>query len=499
MNEGRYNAICKACDQLLTSSDSSNERVAIPWLHMIRPHPLFLENYQGLFASHAPAIGERFIRNAAAALYRIARAVISGGPLWWSVGELQQKCDVLIISHIVNDSCPRTEGDFYYSPAPSELMKHGLRVTIGLINHTEVASSVLAKKWRKAKIPRVVFTTSLGVSTELTLFRRGLAEARRLKSFANKQTDQLSRRVSLRASAEAISGGALFSLRLGQQIRALVVRLQPQAIIVTYEGHSWERIAFAAARAVSPQIRCIGYQHAALFNLQHALQTRLAEGYNPDVVLTAGCIAKTQLQKNPQLRDVRIEALGSNRSFERKPARRWKASHGDALTCLVLPEGLVSECNLLFGFALHCARRMPNVRFIWRLHPSLTFEELIRKNPNLHALPTNVTVSTLHTLPEDISRSHWALYRSSTAIVQATVAGILPIYLHQNGEMQIDTLYQIADLRPQVIEVDDFCALVTNADDEDFDARAEQVQDFCERLFTPLDIEVLVSCLETVS
>lgn len=494
MNEEQYNALCEACDQLLLASDSTTERIATPWLHVIRPHPIFLESYADIFGPQKAVYGKRHILNFASALRNLLKAIAGGGLPWSGVGELTQKCDVLMVSHLVNEAFTGQEGDFYYGKAAGELAELGISATIALINYTDMAPATLAGRWRQAKIPRVIFSSVLSFTDEWALFRRARAEARRLKAYAATQTNDLISRVATRAGQEARSGGAISALRLGEQIKALVTRLKPRVILVTYEGHSWERIAFAAARSVSPQIFCIGYQHAALFNLQHAVQRRLADACNPNAILTSGRVAQARLQKNPQLIGETVEVLGSNRSFERQPVRAWRTDSGEACACLVLPEGILSECNLLFDFALQCARRMPDIVFIWRLHPNMNYESLTQQNLAFRELPPNIVLST-HSLAEDIDRSHWALYRGSTAIVQAAVSGVRPVYLHQTGSIPIDTLYEIADLHAQVVDPDDFMALMTETEASDASAKAEQVQNYCELMFTPMDTRALAACI----
>jgi len=494
MNEEQYQALCKSCDRLLLAPDSGAERIAAPWLHVIRAHPIFLESYADIFGAQTGSNVSRRVRNIASALRSFFKSFTVDGPLWSCVGELPQKSDVLLVSHLVNESFPGQEGDFYYGKAAWELEGYGLSAAIALINYTEASSATLASKWRHAKIPRVIFERVLNFPAELRLYRRACSAADRLNSIADLQSSDLDRRVTARAAIEAASGGAVSALRLGDQIKALVARLQPRAIVVTYEGHSWERITFAAARAVSPGIRCIGYQHAVLFNLQHAVQRSLAHEFNPDVILTSGLVSQVSLQKNPDLKNVRIDTFGSNRSFARQPARSWRSITGEKRTCLVLPEGISSECNLLFSFSLECAQAMPNTEFIWRLHPNMDYRALVRINSAFRDLPPNVTLSA-SSLAEDFVRSHWALYRGSTAIVQAVMSGVCPVYLHQVGEIPLDTLYEIAELHARVIKPDDFKLLVKEARAPRVSAEAEQVQDYCEKMFTPMDTRMLAECI----
>ena len=49
-------------------------------------------------------------------------------------------------------------------------------------------------------------------------------------------------------------------------------------------------------------------------------------------------------------------------------------------SCLIVPEGFVDECIILFEFSLKCALINPNITFIWRLHPLISFEKLKKNN-----------------------------------------------------------------------------------------------------------------------
>lgn len=486
MNEAQYRSLCAACDRFLLAPEAGVERIAIPWLHVIRAHPIFLDGYGEVF-NPGRTEGATPLRNLASAIRHLGKAVAADGRPW--AGEIPQKTDVLIVSHLVNESFAGQEDDFYYGNAAAELAAQGISSIIALINYTDLPAATLAAQWNEAKTPRVVFSPVLDPATERSLYRRTRAEARRLRIAAQASASDFDRRVATRAAREAEGGGAVSALRLGEQIRALVEKLQPRAIVVTYEGHSWERVAFAGARAAAPGITCIGYQHAALFNMQHAIQRNLADGFNPDAILTSGQMSRLRLQNNPELSGVYIAAMGSNRSFARQPKKRRPT---DKHACIVLPEGLDSECKLLFGFSLACAQAMPEIEFIWRLHPNMSYEMLAKQNPSFRELPSNIILSK-QPLADDIARSHWGLYRGSTAIVQAAVSGVWPIYLSSPDEISIDTLYEIETLRAGVAEVADFRALVV-ADAVDPEA-ADRLQDYCEQMFTPLDVRVLAACV----
>ena len=258
----------------------------------------------------------------------------------------------------------------------------------------------------------------------------------------------LLRSVAARAATEALSGATTANLRLHHQISSLVRTLKPKALVVTHEGHAYERIAFHAARSAIPNIICIGYQHAAIFQLQHAIRQLLAPKFNPDHILTAGTVAQRQLRNSETLAGIPISILGSPRSTKttthssNQPSPLAYETNSARPACVVVPEGIESECNTLFAFALECALALPNINFIWRLHPIVSFKTLLKRNRRLTKRPTNIELSD-KTLEEDIARCRWALYRGTTAVVQAVMGGLSPIYLQIPGEMAIDPLYEI--------------------------------------------------------
>ena len=46
MTEDEYKKLCSMCDSILLDDSSALERIAIPWLNVIREHPVFLKQYE---------------------------------------------------------------------------------------------------------------------------------------------------------------------------------------------------------------------------------------------------------------------------------------------------------------------------------------------------------------------------------------------------------------------------------------------------------------------
>jgi hypothetical protein len=440
------------------------------------------------------------LRDFAGKYRRFAMAILSNRKPWHGPTELPRQTDLLIISHLVNPSHAGGK-DFYFAHLPEEISQQGYSVVIALINHTGARGAALAQRWKKQTVPRVVLSKSLGIAHELTLNTMLKTEAGRLRDIASKESHSLTRDVALHAAEEALSGGARAALLLGSQITNLVSDLKPRAMILTYEGHAWERVAFAAARRETPTIRCIGYQHAALFRLQHAIRRNLGGQYDPDYILTSGLIGQRMLGTSPGLLRTPVSVLGSNRGFTDKtgPSATAVLTRSDKKRkrCLVLPEGIPSECHLLFEFSLHCARLCPEIEFVWRLHPVVRFESLVAANCRLKERPTNVELS-VGVIESDLPSCSWALYRGTTAIVQAVGAGLQPVYLRVPGEMTIDPLYELKGWKVSVETVEEFQKATSTLGEiqrDDQHLGQESARAYCQNMFAPFDVDVLLNLI----
>jgi len=286
------------------------------------------------------------------------------------------------------------------------------------------------------------------------------------------------------------------------QINALIRKIKPKAIIVTLEGHAWERIAFAAARLEIPNIKCIGYQKSAIFRLQHAIKRSLTQIYNPDHILASGTAGKIQLETSYKFSGIPISILGSNRIFI-APTRNDQDKNIvfekqlEKRSCLVLPEGINSECDLLFEFSLNCAKICPEIQFIWRLHPSVNFKALIYQNPKLKNIPSNIILSQ-KSIGSDISECSWALYRGTTAIIMAIQAGLRPIYLQVPNEMTIDPLYEIDKWKLQVSTIFEFKNMINSQNELNkniLQNNKDILKDYCDNFFLPFNPQILPSSI----
>ncbi len=467
-------------------------RIAIPLLHVIREHPVFLEKYERFFGEpiKQSLVHSLGIRVFLVHLINRCKLFFTSGT-WWSASHASTgRIDILIISHLLNKEQVGKEDDFYFGNVPKLLADQGLNTAIALINHSG-NTAITASGWKNSLTPRFLLSGSLGFFHELEMYFRCVLESFRLTRVASQSQDPLEKRIALAASQEAKLGAPVFNLRLGKQIRNLVKRTNPSTIVFTYEGHAWERIVVAEARNVQKTITCIAYQHTLLFRLQHAVSRNLGSAYNPDTIVTAGKVGFDQLAKVTELKSIPLSILGSNRFVAVKnsiPEQKISAH------CLVIPEGIFTECELLFSFSVQCAKSAPDIRFIWRMHPVISFDQLLTSYPAFKELPANIILSQ-QTLEEDIAASDWALYRGSTAIIQAIRQGVRGIYYSLENEMTIDPLHDLTVWRKRVLRPEELIRVIHTDLSEPVKQNDPDKQDaikFCESFFSPLNVKAII-------
>jgi len=134
---------------------------------------------------------------------------------------------------------------------------------------------------------------------------------------------------------------------------------------------------------------------------------------------------------------------------------------------------------------------MPNIEFIWRIHPIMDFKSLKNKFPLLKMIPKNITISN-QSIISDLKNVNFALYRGSSSIIQAVTFGVRPVYLKIQDEITIDPLYEVEELRESVINPDDF-KLVTGRENKNL----HRLKSYCEKLYMPLDVTELIPLINS--
>lgn len=504
MNEKQYKSICESCDEILSESDYNSLRVGIPWFHIIREHPVSLGPYTQLLDNSTDATSKEYYttlwHSILSIIVQFLRSILAQGKMWCAPTKDPKFVDIILISHLLEESSATQISDFYYGNLPDHLSKNGYSVVVGFVNQTNISSKKLFKKMKMSNIRKLIFTNTLTIFEEIKLSYSLIGESRNLRKLAKNEHNILKKKILISGSVEALNTSAFSSIRLGIQIGSLVAKYKPKLVILTHEGHAWERMAFASIRKSFPEAKCAGYIHAAIFRLQHAIRRPLEDRYNPDYIFTSGSIAQNQLESYSGNLSIPKFVLGSPRAQKKIRQSNLENFRIDgnsgrcvANTVLVVPEGLIGECNILFNFAIECAILNPQIDFILRLHPSIKFENLTSQNLRLKTPLKNIFLSR-RSLSEDINSSRWVLYRGSTAVIQAAVKGLIPIYLKINNEMTIDPLYELGEKIIKIENPTEFLSVVkaneTNLENL-IKINQNLIKDYCEKFYEDFNYDLI--------
>lgn len=482
--------IAAAAEKIL-AADPDPGMVAAPSLHVQSAHPNALRRFEPLF--DAAARRRKMLRSLVVSAGIPARAIFNNSN-WWSGDSLPNQADVLFVSHFLNRSQAAKAVDPYFGDLADRLADRGYSVVTALIDHSSAArSSADMNDWAGGRSPRVLLARSIGFKDE---FRIGMELGAAAMRIARLRADPDLAKLAGLAAIDCLDTGSRDALRIGKHVGRLAGRLRPKLLIVTYEGQSWERVAFQAARAAAGTVHCVGYSHAAMFPLQYALAVRLSNGYDPDTILTAGDLMRERLKESASLQNVEIATLGSVRAT---PLVEGSQPDKEPV-CLIVPEGILSEAVELLSFSARAASANPAVQFRIRLHPAMSKDDLLGACPQFRSFPANMSWGREATLNEELRSARWMLYRGTTSAIQAIMYGVRPLYLELPGEaFDIDPLAQLGTWRKRVSEIKDLTGVLSldpEIPDKTSPAELVEAREFCMRYFMPMRTEVIVDLIE---
>ena len=475
--EADYFKLTRACDKLICRPDAPPSVVALSWLHVINEVPFILTAYSDVLqagktrnrripqsnsfvsirdqnrssAFYCAQFVKSFVRSFYFSDNRLITEPVAGNPFLSELDPARTRVDVIIVTWLLNRDHLAEPTDFYFGELQQLLLKRGLSSLLLMRNQSGYFSHKLQKQaLRKGPCARLLLPDTQSPGDELGYLKQGLALRRYLRDHCIDGGSDVERGVSRKASEFSVLSPSLQNLRLHDQIEMICRQLLPSMVITLYEGHAWERCVWHAAREANQRTLCVGYQHTILRKHSHALKRSLSPhrtGYDPDLILTLGRITQKMLEGSEGLSSVKKMVYGTHRRFD---TRIEITEPKTTATFLVLPEGVESESMYLFDLALSCAPYLPDVRFIFRMHPVLPFAKI---KPLLNGYPPktgNVEVSVNPDIDDDFAQAGYILYRGSSTVMYAILAGLKPYYFERPNEMNFDPIFELTVWREQV-------------------------------------------------
>ncbi len=462
-----YKRIYKFCDKILLSRGSNIYTHSITALHVLKEHPALLSYYirNTKFEKNKDI---SFIKK----IYFFLKNIFLEKKNFQTKLKINKKCDILLLSSLINESHLKNSDDFYYGNIERKLNLKGIKTRTVLRNFTDAKTSDLLKLIKNDKI---IFTKRTNIFYEIKIFYNIILQYFFIKKFKLPKIENLNKNYlsffSLRSMA--------VNLRLYYQMYYLLKELNPKLIIIPFEGHAWERLIMNLIKENFKKIKICSYQFSVTTKFQHAIFRPLKNNYNPDVIFTTGKV----ISKNFMKYKCPVKVLGSNK-FKKKLIYNFKKKN----TFLVLPESFVSENKILLNFTIDLAKKLPNCKFIFRCHPAVKKSLIQSKIKNTR----NIKLSN-STLEDDAIKSKFVIFRASAAVFEAVVKGTIPIYFDLKNEPNINPLHKIFPNKLNVKNSNDIIKIIK---DNKLQKENKKIINFVSNYFEKINLNVLISELK---
>ena len=442
MKDHLFKKICSISDRILNSKESNSTTIAIRSLHLIKNHPDYLNQRKKI------DIFKIF-------LLLVKRLFFSSINTFFFKTNLENfksvKKNVIFISHLLEKENVNKKNDFYFGNLKNILEREKISNYKILCNHTNDIFSLNNLKNSKNTI---VLSKYLNLKGEIKLLAIQLLEFLRLIRIKFRTKEALKKKIIKDALVSLFQDETLFALRTNYQLEVLIDKIKPKLLICTYEGYPWERLCFNKAKNLSKDLIRVGYQHAPVIKSNYSLKRNLKGNYNPDIIWCSNNNSYDELYHSSIIKHTFLNKLGNFKIYQEKILVLKK--NKIKKICLVIPEGTNSECIRLFKFSLLCAEKNKSFKFIWRVHPIIKKEKMLKLlDLPSKKLPSNIKISNNKLISKDFEKTSFTLYRGSGAIINSTLHGNIPLYLHNKGDANIDPLYKL-NKKNYILNVKDF-------------------------------------------
>ncbi len=420
-------------NKFLKSNKNNINIVALSFLHILRPQYDLIKNFNNFNLKYRVIYHFKFTLN------KIFKNLIIKRE---KKKYLSKKVDLLIISNLTNINNLNKKNDFYFGKLQTDLNKKGINCHTVFRNFTKVGINEIRKK---NKIINHYFLDDFDtIKNEIKYLFIAISEFLKFKlnKFDTIKINQFKKKFTFFNFLTGIS-----SLRVSNLIINFIKKNNPKIVLITLEGHAWEKVLTFKLKKEFSNLTIIGYQFSVISKNTNSLFLKLGKNYETDYIFTKNKIHKKLFVKkgfNPE----KIKVLGNLKKSNIKIVKNNKLNN-----IIICPEALDYENEIMFNFAKKCAEEIKDYNFIFRPHPSY--------NKKFLSVHKNLLISK-KSLQDDLIKSKILIYRGSSVCFEASTYKILPLYLKIKNEISIDPLYKFQKKEFEILVVSDLKEIIYN-------------------------------------
>lgn len=481
MREDDYKKLCNSCDSIISKLPST---ISIPFLHVRREHPEALKTYQ--------SINNKDIFLFIEIILNIVKLILN---LLKSLTKAKikiknnEKIDVLIVSHLVTKKQIEENKDLYFENIPKIIEEIGYKINTIQIDHINITNKNIIGHTSENK--KILLPQLLNFKDEIIIALKALKIAKEI--IKKRHIINFEKKLYLCTLINSISPKTIATLRIEYQFKKIIEVIKPRVTLLTWEGHAWERLVINQAKKNNYfKSITIAYQFSILSRLQYSALRTLGNNYDPDYIFTAGRIGFKRFINSEKKITKNIYVIGKNNLISLNNKNNNKLTN-----ILVVPEGILEECQLLLSFCEECAILNPEMRFTLRLHPSNNFEKLKLSN-KINSKIKNIYYSE-NLLINDIENCTHVLYRGSSVVINALSSGLRPIYLSLENELSIDPIYELKTWKLIVKNPNQFIQYIKNENNDSEKEKEKEIAiKYARTYFQQLSIKKIKTILENL-
>lgn len=469
----------KYLDKILLDKNSNIITHSISDINFIKGHNLFINKYKILNAKNFYLLFYfKLIKNLLFFFsYSLYKIIFSFN--YKKINNINKRNDVIFISHYVeyikNDNY---KNDFYYSSIPYILSKNNISNSIIYFKDKKY------KKKYNINPKNSFFRYDINFISILKIIISIFKEFFRLISII--KINKIHNKIICLCILNLFKISTLKNNIVANEFENNIKLLKPKIIIITHEGHPFERLFFNIAKKY--KIPSIGYVTGIFLPFQYGNNRDLKINFNPDYISYQSNIIKSL--SNDKIKTKKI-ILGNKRNTE---VSFNITKEYLSMKILVIPEGLIDEELFFFKNVFSFAKKNNKINYRIRLHPLSDFRKILKKL-KITKIPNNITLSN-NNIDSDLEICNFALYRGSTAIIHAAKKGLIPLYLKRYNEISINPLYK---LEKNIIEVNNFETINTIYRDKNFakkyEIKLKQIIQYCKEYFEEINIKPIIKIL----
>tara|TARA_B100000963_G_C22638315_1_gene678873 strand:+ start:3013 stop:4419 length:1407 start_codon:yes stop_codon:yes gene_type:complete len=419
-NLEKYFSICGICNNII-KKNCDLYFISNPTLNVIREHIFSLKKFDLIFKKSF------FIKGIfiffANYLYSILK-------IFFIIFKINKKKNnfsykkIIFFSHSLHQNYDENnkQNDFYFSHITKEINSENL--------------DIFYIKHHKSDGEKLHINDELSLINEIKIFLNLNSHMFQLIKLFIKAKD-LERKIIFLSIINNFSQEHFKNLRIYHNTFFLLNIIKPKIIFTTFEGHSYERLIYAASYDTKNSIKRYAFSHSIIFKHQNAIKLKMPEKFSPNIIFTAGSSGLKFLEKNLEDKDIKIDVLGSNRFIERKTFKGKKIRQ-----LLFIPEGYVEENDLFLNFANKILGKNKEIKILIRFHPIFLdqLNKIFKNNNN-----DRIMLSKNSNIEDDFKICEAFVFRGSTLAVQAARHGLAPIYYNRFSDLNINPFHDFPD------------------------------------------------------